>query len=111
MIVRGRDSDVDNKITFDELPQLTVEVGKGMCAQSVAGCKETLTTILRPLSVENCVGVHPFWRSEWYLSWLPDHGDLTLTCAWPKLGIAETQVTVRGATVREERVGRTVLGS
>ena len=99
VIAVGR-ANVIGEMISDETPQLTVEVDKRQCANNER-CKESSTTILRRICVENNVGVYPFWRSEWYLSRLPDHDDLTLTCAWSALGLSETRVTISGDAVRE----------
>jgi hypothetical protein len=38
---------------------------------------------------------------QWYLSPLPDNGDLVFVCEWPALNIAETRTTLNGDAVRE----------
>lgn len=38
---------------------------------------------------------------QWYLSPLPDSGDLVFICEWAALGITETRTTLNGDTMRE----------
>ncbi len=65
-------------------------------AQSDGGLEGSLTK----LRAENGRRLYPYCRYEWYLSPLPESGDLTFVCDWPALGINGSRATTSGHRIR-----------